>query len=81
MFFGFVDADERQIKHKDRIKEGSAGFDVRRGQPALRPSGSAQAAQAVPEGDLSRPSTARTTSTCYFQEMEIRNLRSTVGWG
>src|SRR5208283_2573059 len=33
VFFGFVDADERQIKHKDKIKEGSAGFDCVVGNP------------------------------------------------
>ncbi|MBV9121945.1 MAG: Eco57I restriction-modification methylase domain-containing protein [Planctomycetes bacterium] len=33
VFFGFVDADQRQIKHKDRIKNGSAGFDVIVGNP------------------------------------------------
>jgi type I restriction-modification system DNA methylase subunit len=33
VFFGFVDADHRQIKHKDRIKVGSAGFDCVVGNP------------------------------------------------
>jgi hypothetical protein len=33
VFFGFIDADERQIKHKEKIKEGSAGFDCVVGNP------------------------------------------------
>jgi len=33
VFFGFIDADRRQIKHKDRIDEGSAGFDCVVGNP------------------------------------------------
>lgn len=33
VFFDFIDADERQIKHKDRIEEGSAGFDCVVGNP------------------------------------------------
>ncbi len=33
VFFGFVDANERQIKHKDKIAEGSAGFDCVVGNP------------------------------------------------
>ncbi len=35
VFFGFIDANERQIKHKDVIpgKEGSAGFDCVVGNP------------------------------------------------
>jgi type I restriction-modification system DNA methylase subunit len=33
VFLGFTGADERQIKHKDRIEAGSAGFDVVVGNP------------------------------------------------
>ncbi|MBV8316313.1 MAG: N-6 DNA methylase, partial [Planctomycetaceae bacterium] len=33
VFLGFSDANERQIKHKDRIEAGSAGFDVVVGNP------------------------------------------------
>ncbi len=33
VFFGFADANQRQIKHKERVKEGSAGFDVVIGNP------------------------------------------------
>ncbi len=33
VFFGFVDADHRQIKHKDRLQQGSAGFDCVIGNP------------------------------------------------
>jgi hypothetical protein len=33
VFFGFADADQRQIEHKERIKAGSAGFDVVIGNP------------------------------------------------
>ncbi len=37
VFFGFVDANERQIKHKDKIAEGSAGFDCVVGNPPYGP--------------------------------------------
>jgi hypothetical protein len=33
VFFGFVDLDHRQLQHKNKIKEGSAGFDVVIGNP------------------------------------------------
>lgn len=33
VFFGFSDADQRQIAHKDKIREGSAGFDCVVGNP------------------------------------------------
>ncbi|MFI5336604.1 MAG: Eco57I restriction-modification methylase domain-containing protein [Opitutales bacterium] len=33
VFFGFADAGERQIRHKDRLQEGSAGFDCVVGNP------------------------------------------------
>jgi hypothetical protein len=33
VFFGFIDANERQIKHKDKIEAGSAGFDCVVGNP------------------------------------------------
>ena len=33
VFFGFFDPDQRQIKHKERIKAGTAGFDVVIGNP------------------------------------------------
>jgi hypothetical protein len=33
VFFGFIDDDERQLQHKDKIKDGSAGFDVVIGNP------------------------------------------------
>ncbi len=33
VFFGFLEADQRQIRHKDRIEEGSAGFDCVVGNP------------------------------------------------
>ena len=33
VFFGFEDANERRLKHKDKILEGSAGFDAVVGNP------------------------------------------------
>ncbi|MGC1721912.1 MAG: hypothetical protein WA746_23230, partial [Isosphaeraceae bacterium] len=33
VFLGFADANQRQIKHKERIKVGTAGFDVVIGNP------------------------------------------------
>jgi hypothetical protein len=33
VFFDFVDAGEREIEHKDKLKEGSAGFDCVVGNP------------------------------------------------
>ncbi len=74
VFFGFADAGERQIKHKDRLQEGSAGFDVIVGNPpyvrqeTLKPL----------KGYLkTRFQTFDSTNDLYvyFQEMEITNLR------
>jgi hypothetical protein len=33
VFFGFADADERKLQHKDRIENGQAGFDIVVGNP------------------------------------------------
>jgi hypothetical protein len=33
VFFGFADANERQVKHKNVLKEGTAGFDCVVGNP------------------------------------------------
>lgn len=33
VFFGFADASQRQVKHKDVLREGSAGFDCVVGNP------------------------------------------------
>lgn len=34
VFYGFADADQRQLKHKDEIAAGSAGFDAVVGNPS-----------------------------------------------
>jgi hypothetical protein len=74
VFFGFIDANQRQIKHKDQIKEGSAGFDVIVGNPPY-----------VRQEIIKplKPYLKKTYQTfdstndlyIYFQEKEIRNLR------
>ena len=33
VFFGFADSDERKLRHKDKIADGSAGFDAVVGNP------------------------------------------------
>jgi hypothetical protein len=75
VFFGFIDADERQIKHKDKIKGGSAGFDAIVGNPPYV------------RQEVIKPLKPYLKKTCltfdstndlyvYFQEIEIRNLRA-----
>jgi hypothetical protein len=74
VFFGFIDADERQIKHKDKIKEGSAGFDAIVGNPPYV------------RQEVIKPLKPYLKQACqtfdstndlyvYFQEIEIRNLQ------
>jgi hypothetical protein len=74
VFFDFVEG-ERQLKHKDRIKEGSAGFDCVVGNPpyvrqeALRP------LKAFLQASYQTHN--RTNDVyVYFQELAIRNLRA-----
>lgn len=75
VFFGFIDANERQINHKDRIEAGSAGFDVIVGNPPYV------------RQEVIKPLKPYLKKTCqtfdstndlyvYFQEIEIRSLRS-----
>ena len=74
VFFGVIDANQRQIKHKDQIKEGSAGFDVIVGNPPY-----------VRQEIIKplKPYLKKTYQTfdstndlyVYFQEKEIHNLR------
>jgi hypothetical protein len=74
VFFGFIDADQRQIKHKDKIQDGSAGFDAIVGNPPYV------------RQEVIKPFKPYLKRTCqtfdstndlyvYFQEIEIRNLR------
>ena len=48
VFFGFTEADGRQIQHRDRIEGGSAGFDAIVGNPPYVRQESAQAANTTP---------------------------------
>ena len=52
VFFGFIDADERQIKHKDKIKEGSAGFDCVVGNPPYDELSEHAAGRELPEKEF-----------------------------
>lgn len=74
VFFGFIGADERQIKHKDKINEGTAGFDCIVGNPPYV------------RQEVIKPLKPYLKRACrtfdstndlyvYFQEIEIRNLR------
>jgi hypothetical protein len=72
-FFGYIDADER-IKHKDKIKEGSSGFDAIVGNPPY-----VRQEVLKPLKAFLKKTYQTFDSTndlyVYFQEMEIRNLR------
>jgi type I restriction-modification system DNA methylase subunit len=52
VFFGFIDANERHIRHKDKIKEGSAGFDCVVGNPPYDELSEHAAGRELPEKDF-----------------------------
>ena len=80
VFFGFSDADHRQIKHKDRIEDGSAGFDCIVGNP---PYVRQEVVKPLKAYLKTRYRTYDSTNDLYiyFQEMEIDNLRNTGRMG
>ncbi len=74
VFFGFIDADQRQIRHKDEIKDGTAGFDCVVGNP---PYVRQEVIKPLKPYLKTRCQTFDSTNDLYvyFQEIEIRNLR------
>ena len=73
VFFGFVDANERQIRHKDRLQEGSAGFDVIVGNPPYVRQETIKPLKAYLKTCFQTYDSTNDLYV-YFQEMEIRNL-------
>jgi type I restriction-modification system DNA methylase subunit len=74
VFTGFFDPNQTKIMHKDRIKKGSAGFDVVIGNP---PYVRQEALKPIKEYLKERYTTFDSANDLYiyFQEMEIVNLR------
>jgi len=74
VFTGFFDPNQTNIMHKDRIKQGTAGFDVVIGNP---PYVRQETIKPIKTFLKARYSTFDSTNDLYvyFQEMEIRNLR------
>ncbi len=75
VFFGYVDAAERQIAHKDRIQPGTAGFDVVVGNPPY------VRQESIKELKPFLKTTFQTYDSTndlyvYFLEIEIGNLRA-----
>lgn len=74
VFFGFFDANQRQIKHKDVVEAGSAGFDCVVGNPPY-----VRQETIKPIKDYLKTTYSTFDSTndlyVYFQEREITNLR------
>jgi len=75
VFFGFSDASGRQIKHKDRIAAGSAGFDVIIGNP---PYVRQETIKALKGYLKTTYQTYDSTNDLYvyFHEVEVLNLRA-----
>ncbi len=75
VFFGFVNADERQIRHKNKLKDGSAGFDCVVGNPPYVRQETIKALKAYLK---TKYQTFDSTNDLYvyFQEVEINNLRA-----
>jgi Eco57I restriction-modification methylase len=74
VFFGFVGIDERQVRHRDRIEEGSAGFDVVIGNPPYVRQEVIKPLKAFLKASY-RTYNSTNDLYVYFQEQEIRNLR------
>ena len=74
VFFGFADRDERQIKPREKIAPGSAGFDVIIGNP---PYVRQETIKAFKSFFKATYATYDSTNDLYvyFQELEVRNLR------
>ena len=74
VFFGFVDPNQRQIKHKDRIKAGTAGFDCIIGNP---PYVRQETIKLVKSFLKATYDTFNSTNDLYvfFQEREVRYVR------
>jgi hypothetical protein len=73
-FFGFADAGERQVKHKDKLAEGTAGFDVVVGNPPYVRQEVVKPLKAFLKAGY-RTFDSTNDLYVYFQEMELRNLR------
>jgi hypothetical protein len=75
VFFGFCDLLQRQIRHKDEIADGAAGFDAIVGNPPYVRQESIKEFK-----DYLKANYATFDSTndlyVYFQEREVRNLKA-----
>jgi hypothetical protein len=74
VFFGFVNCDERQLKHKDQIEVGSAGFDVIIGNPPYVRQETIKPFKAFFKANYETYDSTNDLYV-YFQEREVRNLR------
>jgi hypothetical protein len=74
VFFGYVDANQRQIRHKDRITPGSVGFDVVIGNPPYVRQETIKPLKAYLKATY-QTYTSTNDLYVYFQELEIRHLR------
>jgi hypothetical protein len=73
VFFGFVDADQRQLRHKDEIEAGSAGFDVVVGNPPYVRQEVIKPLKAYLKANY-RTYDSTNDLYVYFQELEVRKL-------
>lgn len=75
VFFGFADANERQLRHKNEIAAGTAGFDCVVGNP---PYVRQETIKPLKEYLKTAYSTFDSTNDLYvyFQEQEVRSLRA-----
>jgi hypothetical protein len=74
VFFGFADSAHRQIRHKDGIEAGSAGFDVVVGNPPYVRQEVIKSLKSFLKASY-RTYNSTNDLYVYFQELEIRNLR------
>jgi hypothetical protein len=74
VFFGFVDADERHLKHREKIEAGSAGFDVVIGNPPYVRQEVIKPLKAFLKANYRTYDSANDLYV-FFQEREIRNIR------
>jgi transcriptional regulator with XRE-family HTH domain len=75
IFFGFIDENQRQITHKDRIESGTAGFDCIVGNPPYVRQESLKSFKAFLK-DTFASFGSTTDLYVFFQEREILTIRA-----
>jgi hypothetical protein len=77
VFFGFADKDQRQLKHKDELKPGSAGFDSIVGNPPFIDK--KKITRQMPAADVFWQSSARFVTAAGIYDIYMLFLEGAAG--